>query len=102
MMTKPPKKKKRPNFMWQSMERKPWAIIKVNNMLTETFTAWPADRISRGQISLGINHPNGPQDHANAATYAHIKNNIKLASNEDYVPIPLTPNFKPIMMPIAI
>ena len=77
-------------------------MTKVNNMLTETLMACPAERISRGQISLGTNHPNGPQDHAKAATYVQIKNNIKLASNLDKVPSPVTPNFRPIMMPTAI
>ena len=43
-------------------------MTNVNNMLTDTLMAWPADRISRGQISLGTNQPNGPQDQANAAT----------------------------------
>jgi hypothetical protein len=66
--TKPAKNKKRPNFKWQSMVRKNWPMKKVKNMLTETLMACPADLISRGQISLGTNHPNGPQDQANAAT----------------------------------
>ena len=77
-------------------------MAKVKIMFTATLMACPADRISRGQISLGTNHPNGPQDHANAATYAQIKNKRTFASVLDKSPSPLTPNFTAIMAPTAI
>ena len=76
--------------------------MKVKSMLTETFVAWPADRISRGHISLGTSQPKGPHDHAKAATYAQIKNKMKSASNLDNTPVPSIPNFHPIMPPTAI
>ncbi|KAM1247917.1 hypothetical protein TB2_043925 [Malus domestica] len=70
-------------------------------MFTETLMACPTDRISRGQISLGTNYPNAPQDHANAATYAQIENKIRLASVFVKDPTPLSPNFMPIITPTA-
>merc|ERR1712232_825333 len=75
---------------------------KVKNMVTDTLMACPADRISKGQISLGTNHPSGPHDHANAATYPQIRNNTRLASWLVRVPTPLTPNFSPIISPTPI
>ena len=37
--TKPAKNKKSPNFMWQSMLRKNWPMMKVNSMFTDTLMA---------------------------------------------------------------
>ena len=66
--TKHAKNMKSPNFMWQSIVVKICAMTKVKIMLTETLTLCAADRTSSGKISLGTNHPKGPQDHANPAT----------------------------------
>ena len=77
-------------------------MMKVNNMLTETLIAWPADRISNGQISLGTNQPSGPHDHANAATYKQINAKSRLASTLEKDPSPVTPKFAPISAPTAI
>lgn len=68
IVTHTAKKKNKKYLRWHNMSRKIWAMIKVKNMLTDTFMLCPADRISRGEISLGTSHPNGPQDHANAET----------------------------------
>lgn len=62
------KNKNIPNFKWQSIERKAWAITNVNSKFTQTVTLWPAERVSNGNVSLGINHPSGPHDHANEET----------------------------------
>lgn len=75
---------------------------KVKNMLTETLTACPAGLISNGQISLGTNQPNGPHDHANPATYTHMKTRIQSAVAGVKVPVPVVPNFKPINEPTRI
>jgi hypothetical protein len=66
--TKNAKKRKIPNFKWQSIVRKTWAIMNVKSMLTDTVTLCAADRISNGKISLGTNQPRGPQDQENPAT----------------------------------
>lgn len=102
MSTNPAKKKKSPNFIWQSMERKAWPMMKVKNMLTETLIDCPADRISNGKISLGTNQPNGPQDHAKAATYKQINVNAMSPMPLEKVPSPFTPNTDPTMHPTAI
>ncbi|CAL1388294.1 unnamed protein product [Linum trigynum] len=59
------------NLKWHSIDRKACAITKVNNRFTHTVTLCPADRVSSGKVSLGISHPNGPHDHANADTNVH-------------------------------
>lgn len=41
-------------------------------MFVDTVIACPADRVSKGKISLGINHPKGPQDQAKEDTYTQI------------------------------
>lgn len=75
---------------------------KVKNMLTETLTACPAGLISNGHISLGTNHPNGPHDHANPATYRHMKASTQSAVAGVKVPDPVVPNFAPIKLPTMI
>ena len=77
-------------------------MMKVKNMLIETLMDCPADRISRGKISLGTNHPNGPHDHANAATYKHINSNARLPKPFEKDPSPDTPNATAIMAPTPI
>jgi len=88
--------------MWQSIVRKNCPMRKVKNMLTETLMACPAGLISNGQISLGTNHPNGPHDHANPATYKHMKARIQSAVAGVKVPDPVVPNFIPIKVPTTI
>lgn len=58
--TQAEKKTKMANFVWQSMERKAWAMMKVKSMLTQI-------AVSSGNVSLGINYPSGPQDHTKEA-----------------------------------
>lgn len=78
-------------------------MTNVQNMFTDTFIACPADRISSGQISLGTNQPNGPQDHANPATYTQIRaNRISASIPPDIDPSPLIPKFFHIRLPTAI
>lgn len=79
------KKKKIPARMWQSMVRNAWAMRKVNNMLVPTAKKKPAFRTSNGKISLGINHPKGPHDHANPDTKKHIKTTTAVAYVGDIV-----------------
>ncbi|KAL5701857.1 hypothetical protein ACHQM5_027149 [Ranunculus cassubicifolius] len=45
-------------------------------MLELTAKAKPIVLVSRGNVSLGINHPRGPHDHANAMTKTHTRNTI--------------------------
>lgn len=101
MITKHPKKKKRPNFKWQSKVRKSCPIKKVKSMFTETLMDCPADRISMGNISLGTNHPSGPQDHAKAATYTQIKNRATSPWVLVKVPSPDAPKTEAITAPRA-
>ena len=41
---------------------------------------WPAERVSRGWISLGTSQPSGPQDHPNPATKRQMKDNDRHAN----------------------
>lgn len=102
MTTNPAKKKKRPNFKWQSNDRKTWPMKKVKSMLTETLMDWPADLISMGKISLGTSHPNGPHDHAKAATYKHMRIKAAFPMPLEKDPWPVTPNTLAIMAPTVI
>lgn len=54
-------------------------MMNVKSMFTETVILCAADRISSGKISLGTNHPRGPQDQANPATYMHMKRTTTMA-----------------------
>ena len=49
--------------------------MKVKIMFMLTAQKKPAVLVSSGNISLGINHPSGPHDHAKPDTKKHIKNN---------------------------
>lgn len=88
--------------MRHSKVRKAWPIMKVKNMFTDTLMLCPADRISRGKISLGTNQPSGPHDHAKPATYAQMKSTMQPAYPLDRVATPLVPNFTPIKVPTMI
>ena len=68
MNTHPAKKRKMPYSKWHRMVKNACAMTKVKIKLVATVILWPADRVSRGKISLGTNHPRGPHDHAKAAT----------------------------------
>lgn len=69
-------------------------MTKVMARFTDTTMACPADRISMGKISLGTNHPKGPQDHAKAAINVDTKNKTRFASPLEriFVPPKLVPN----------
>lgn len=95
--TKKAKKMNNPNFKWQSIVKKTWATMNVNNMFTETFTLCAAERISKGKISLGTNQPRGPHDHAKPATYMQMNSTTTIAYHLGNSPgSPLTPNLAPI------
>jgi hypothetical protein len=79
MNTQLAKKKKIPYLKLQSIDRNACAITKVKRRLTQTVTLCPADLVSRGKVSLGINHPRGPHDHAKADTKTHTINTITMA-----------------------
>lgn len=69
----PQKKRYTPHSMEQSMVRKDWPMRKVKSMLMVTLMDWPADRVSKGWISEGINHPRGPKPHAWPAMKIHLQ-----------------------------
>jgi len=69
--THPEKNKKIPNLKMHSIERNACAMTNVQSKLTHTAILCPADRVSRGKISLGISQLRGPHDHANADTKMH-------------------------------
>jgi hypothetical protein len=48
-------------------------------MLMHTVMLCPDDLVSSGKISLGINHPRGPHDHANADTNTQISTTTVIA-----------------------
>lgn len=66
------KSTKTPHRRWQRAARKHWAIAAVKKRLTQTTILWPADLVSSGKISLGTNHPRGPQAQPYAATKRQI------------------------------
>uniref|UniRef100_J3L9S6 Uncharacterized protein n=1 Tax=Oryza brachyantha TaxID=4533 RepID=J3L9S6_ORYBR len=66
----------------------------VKNMFTATVTLCAADLTASGYTSLGINHPIGPHDHANPATYTHTNSTMHMAYCSDMAPVPLSPNCK--------
>lgn len=101
MRTNPANSKKSPNFRWQSMVRKACAITNVKAMFTATFMACPADRTSKGQISLGTSHPSGPHDQANAPTYTQIRTRTRSATPLDRDAVPAVPNLIARMTAIA-
>ena len=77
--------------------------MKVINMLTETVMLCPADRTSRGNISLGTSQPKGPQDHAKPATYVQTKNNTEAVNAfEGFAAFPLVPNMTAIKVPTMV
>lgn len=55
------------------MVRNDCAMTNVKSRFTDTVMLWPADRVSKGKTSLGMSQPNPPHDHANAATYKHMR-----------------------------
>lgn len=54
------------------MDKKNWAMRKVEKKLAETTTDSLRERVSNGNISLGISHPIGPQDQAKPQINVHI------------------------------
>ncbi|KAG5612447.1 hypothetical protein H5410_023728 [Solanum commersonii] len=79
MNTKAAKKMNNPNFIQHNTFKKTCATANVNNMFMETVTLCAADRTSSGEISLGINHPNGPHENAKAATNTHMHRTTNIA-----------------------
>ncbi|KAL2530545.1 Cyclic nucleotide-regulated ion channel family protein [Forsythia ovata] len=63
------RRKCRPAYIWHSIDRNACAIRKVKTILALTAKANPAVLVSRGKVSLGINQPSGPHDHAKDITY---------------------------------
>jgi len=101
--TKHAKKMNNPNFMWQSIAVKICAMAKVKIMFTDTFTLCAAERTSSGNISLGTNHPRGPHDHANPATYTHMPHTTTMAYHFGNTPgSPSSPNLHAIATVITI
>lgn len=73
------KKKNMFDFIWHNIDKNAWAMPKVKNMLVLTANAKPAVLVSKGNISVGINQPRGPHDHAKAITNTHTKNTTAIA-----------------------
>lgn len=92
------KKKKIPARRWHIIDKKACAMMKVNNMLDTTAKAKPTVLVSRGKISLGINHPRGPHDHAKFATYTHtsITTQIAVPCPREFVAFRCTCRIDPI------
>lgn len=67
-------------------------------MFVLTAKAKPAVLVSIGKVSLGINHPRGPHDHANAMTNVHTKTTTTVANVlfNDPVSLKLVVNIIPI------
>lgn len=65
------KKKKIPACILHNIDKKACAMMKVQSMLELTAKEYPAVLVSRGKVSLGINQPRGPHDHANPPTNTH-------------------------------
>lgn len=95
--TKTAKNMNRPYLKRQSKGRKISAMKKVKSMLTETVMLCPADRISKGKISLGTSQPSGPHEYANAFTNTHMKKTTRIAYHNGRGPgFPVVPNFRAI------
>ena len=77
-------------------------MAKVKSMLTDTLMDCPAERISRGKISLGTNQPSGPHDQAKPATYMQMKATTNPAYVFGMLPSPLVPNLIAIRVPTTI
>lgn len=86
--------------MWQSIERKAWAMRKVKSMLELTAKEKPAALVWIGKISLGINQPRGPHDQAKPETKRQTKNTTKIAVVGSSVFERF--NFKAKITPIAV
>lgn len=67
------KKKKIPDRIVHSIVRNDWAIMNVKNMFMLTVINKAELRVSSGNVSLGINQPRGPHDHAKPAKNKQIK-----------------------------
>ena len=78
--TQAEKNRKMPYLRWHSIERKACAITKVKSMLTDTVTLCPIERVSSGNVSLGINHPRGPQDQAKDETKVQTITTTRIAN----------------------
>lgn len=67
-------------------------------MFVLTAKAKPAVLVSIGNVSLGINHPKGPHDHANDMTYVHTRTTTIAANVLSNVPVSfkLTDKIPPI------
>lgn len=82
--TKPAKMMNRPNLTMQRAARKTWATRKVNDIFTATTILYADDRISRGKILLGTNHPRGPHENAKAVTKMQMQHTRML----EYIAFP--------------
>ncbi|GJX81440.1 zinc finger, CCHC-type containing protein [Tanacetum coccineum] len=70
------------DHLFNCMDRNAYAIINVNTKLTHPVILCPTDRVSRGNVSLGMSQPNGPHDHANAETKVQIMITTRIARPE--------------------
>ncbi|KAI8028126.1 hypothetical protein LOK49_LG02G01896 [Camellia lanceoleosa] len=101
--TKPEKMMNRPNLTMQRAERKIWATRKVNDMFMATTILCADDRILRGKILLGTNHPRGPHENANAVTNMQMQHTRMLKySISKFVASPVTPNLAPTRIDTAL
>ncbi len=77
------KKRKRPHLREHNMVKNDSMITKQNKKFTDTPMLSPADLVSSGKISLGINHSHGPHDQAHPITNKHINTTKMIASECD-------------------
>jgi hypothetical protein len=74
------KKTKRPHLREHNVLKNDSTITKLNKKFTDTPMLSPADLVSSGKISLGINHSHGAHDQAHPVANKHINTTKMIAS----------------------
>jgi hypothetical protein len=77
------KKTKKPHLREHNMVKNDSTITKLNKKFTDTPMLSPADLVSSGKISLGINHSHGPHDQDHPTTNKHTNTTKMIASECD-------------------
>ncbi len=96
------KNRKRPHLKEHNMDRLVSRAKKLNNKRTKTVMLNPADLVSSGKISLGINQSNGSHDIALEAMNTNMNNSKRGASECDKFFPSLIPLDNNIASPICI
>jgi hypothetical protein len=96
------KNRKRPHLKEHNMDRLVSRVKKLNNKRTNIVMLNPADLVSSGKISLGINQANGSHDNALEAMNTNMNNSKGGASECDKFFPSLIPVDSNIASPICI